>query len=78
MIWSSKILVSLLSCGALVLPHSIDIYDKESMSKIELTKNLIATLPKPENKGYVLAEVGIVVKIFLMVLKKLAIVILVL
>ncbi len=36
--------------------YSIDIYDKESMSKIELTKKLIATLPKPENKGYVLAD----------------------
>ncbi len=26
------------------------------MSKIELTQKLIATLPKPENKGYVLAD----------------------
>lgn len=26
------------------------------MSKIKLTENLIATLPKPYNKGYVLAD----------------------
>ena len=28
----------------------------ESMSKIKLTQKLIATLPKPENKGYVLCD----------------------
>ncbi|MGL5086733.1 MAG: IS701 family transposase, partial [Clostridium sp.] len=55
-VYGHQILVSLLSCDGLVLPYSIDIYDKESMSKIELSKNLIATLPKPENKGYVLCD----------------------
>ena len=40
----------------LVLPYSIDIYDKEFMSKIKLTQNLISTLPKPENKGYILCD----------------------
>nr|WP_302703356.1 transposase [uncultured Clostridium sp.] len=49
-------LVSLLACDGLVLPYSIDIYDKESMSKIKLTQNLISTLPKPENKGYVMCD----------------------
>lgn len=55
-VYGHQILVSLLSCDWLVLPYSIDIYDKESMSKIELTQKLIATLPKPKNKGYVLAD----------------------
>ena len=55
-VYGHQILVSLLSCDGLVLPYSIDIYDKESMSKIELTENLIASLPKPENEGYVLCD----------------------
>lgn len=55
-----------------------NIYDKEYMSKIELTQKLIETLSKPENKGDVLADSWyIVVRIFLMLLKKLTIVILV-
>ena len=55
-VYGHQILVSLLSCDGLVLPYSIDIYDKESMSKIKLSQNLITTLPKPENKGYVLCD----------------------
>ena len=55
-VYGHQILVSLLSCDGLVLPYSIDIYDKESMSKIKLTENLIETLPKPEHKGYILAD----------------------
>ncbi|WP_286904505.1 IS701 family transposase [Clostridium sp. UBA1652] len=55
-VYGHQILVSLLSCDGLVLPYSIDIYDKQSMSKIELTQNLIAKLPKPEIKGYVLCD----------------------
>lgn len=55
-VYGHQILVSLLSCDGLTLPYSIDIYDKESMSKIKLTQNLIATLPKPENKGFVLFD----------------------
>ena len=55
-VYGHQILVSLLSCDGLVLPYSINIYDKESMSKIKLTQKLIATLPKPENKGFVLCD----------------------
>lgn len=55
-VYGHQILVSLLACDGLVLPYSVDIYDKESMSKIKLTENLIKTLPKPEHKGYVLAD----------------------
>lgn len=55
-VYGHQILVSLLSSDGLVLPYSIDIYDKNSMSKIELAKNLVKSLPKPENKGYVLGD----------------------
>lgn len=57
MVKGHQILVSLLSCDGLVLPYSMDIYDKDIiMSKIEITQNLISLLPKPENKGYVLCD----------------------
>lgn len=55
-VYGHQILVSLLSCDGLVLPYSIDIYDKYSMSKIELSQKLVESLPKPENKGYVLCD----------------------
>lgn len=55
-VYGHQILVSLLSCDGLVLPYSIDIYDKQSMSKIEIAQTLIAKLPKPESKGYVLCD----------------------
>ncbi|MGL5416028.1 MAG: IS701 family transposase [Clostridium sp.] len=55
-VYGHQILVSLLSCDGLVLPYSIDIYDKECMSKIQLTENLISPLPKPEKEGYVLCD----------------------
>ena len=55
-VYGHQILVSLLSCNGLVLPYSINIYDKDSMSKIELASNLIKSLPKPINKGYVLCD----------------------
>lgn len=55
-VYGHQILVSLLSCDGLVLPYSIDIYDKNSMSKIELATNLIKSLPKPIDKGYVLGD----------------------
>lgn len=55
-VYGHQILVSLLSCDGLVLPYSIDIYNKDIMSKIELSEILIKSLPKPENKGYVLCD----------------------
>lgn len=55
-VYGHQILVSLLACDGLVLPYSINIYDKNYMSKIELTKKLIETLPKPKNKGFILAD----------------------
>lgn len=55
-VYGHQILVSLLSCDGLVLPYSIELYDKNVMSKIEMTQSLIKSLPKPENKGYVLCD----------------------
>lgn len=55
-VYGHQILVSLLSCTGLVLPYLFGIYDKDSMSKIKLTQRLIETLPKPENRGYVLCD----------------------
>lgn len=55
-VYGHQILVSLLSCDGLVLPYSIDIYDKNTMSKIQLAANLIKSLPAPINKGYVLGD----------------------
>ena len=55
-VYGHQILVSLLSCDGLVLPYSIDIYNKAIMSKIELSESLIKSLPKPENKGFVLCD----------------------
>lgn len=55
-VYGHQILVSLLVCDGLVLPYSIDIYDKKCMSKIEMSKQLIRSLPKPYYKGYVLGD----------------------
>ena len=55
-VYGHQILVSLLSCDGLVLPYSIDIYDKNSMSKIDMAKDLIKTLPKSKNKVYVMCD----------------------
>ena len=52
----SQIIVSLLSCNGLTLPYSVDIYDKQTMSKIELAKSLINGLSKKLNKLIVLAD----------------------
>lgn len=55
-VYGHQIIVSLLSCDGLKLPYSIDIYDKNNMSKIELSKNLIKSLPKPVQNGVVLCD----------------------
>lgn len=55
-VYGHQIVVSLLSCDGLKLPYSIDIYDKDNMSKIELSKNLINSLPNPVKNGIVLCD----------------------
>jgi hypothetical protein len=55
-VYGHQIVVALLSCDELVLPYYLEIYDKNSMSKIDMATNLIASLPKPVNKGFVLCD----------------------
>lgn len=55
-VYGHQIIVSLLSCDGLTLPYSIDIYDKDHMSKIKITENLIKSLPKPVNELVVLSD----------------------
>jgi len=46
----------MLRCGNIVLPYAIELYRKEFDSKIEIAKQIIATLPRPPYKGYVLGD----------------------
>ncbi|RBP54306.1 DDE family transposase, partial [Herbinix hemicellulosilytica] len=55
-VYGHQILVTLLACDGLVLPYSMDLYDKNSMSKIELSSLLIKSLPKPYSQGYILCD----------------------
>ncbi|NFO15787.1 IS701 family transposase [Clostridium botulinum] len=55
-VYGHQIVSSLLCCDGLVLPYSVDIYDKNIMNKIEMAKNLIESLPKPITKGFVLCD----------------------
>lgn len=51
-----QLVTALLSCDDLVLPYSIKIYDKNNMSKIKIASELIKSIPKLVNKGYVLFD----------------------
>lgn len=55
-VYGHQIIVSLLSCDGLTLPYSIDIYDKETMSKIKLAQTLINGLTKKFDDFIVLAD----------------------
>ncbi|SHK68543.1 IS701 family transposase, partial [Tepidibacter formicigenes] len=55
-VYGHQIVLALLFCDGLVLPYSIEIYDKNNMSKIEIASNIIKSLPKPIKKGYVLCD----------------------
>lgn len=55
-VYGHQIIVSLLSCDGLTLPYSIDIYDKDHMSKIKINENLIKSLPKPVNELVMLSD----------------------
>lgn len=55
-VYGHQIVVGLLSCNGLVLPYSIEVYEKENMSKIDIAKKIIQSLPKPVKKGFVLCE----------------------
>ncbi|OOV61063.1 IS701 family transposase, partial [Clostridium botulinum] len=55
-VYGHQLVVALLSCDGLVLPYSIEIYDKSNMSKIDIATKLIKSMPKPVNKGYILCD----------------------
>ena len=55
-VYGHQIIVTLLSCNGLTLPYSVDVYDKQTMSKIELAKSLISGLSKKLNRLIVLAD----------------------
>ena len=55
-VYGHQVVGIILKCGDLVLPYSVTLYEKECMSKIEMTINAILSLPKAPNKGYVMAD----------------------
>lgn len=55
-VYGHQVVGIILKCGDLVLPYSIALYDKESMSKIQMTVNAILTLPTAPNKVYIMAD----------------------
>ena len=55
-VYGHQVVGIILKCGDLVIPYSITLYDKDSMSKIQMTVNAILTLPKAPNKAYIMAD----------------------
>lgn len=55
-VYGHQLVTAMLRCGDVVLPYAIVIYDKAIMSKIEIAKGIIATLPRPVSEGYVLCD----------------------
>lgn len=55
-VYGHQIIVSLLSCNGLTLPYSVDVYDKETMSKIKLAQILISGLANKFDNFIVLAD----------------------
>lgn len=55
-VYGHQFVTVMLRCGDTVLPFDISLYEKEKSSKIELAKAILKLLPKPVNKGYVLAD----------------------
>lgn len=55
-VYGHQVVGVLLICGSLKLPYTVSLYIKEQMSKIQMIINIIATLPKPPNKAYIMAD----------------------
>jgi hypothetical protein len=55
-VYGHQMVTVMLRCGNTVLPYAIVLYDKNSMSKIQISEKAIQTLPFPVNKGYVLCD----------------------
>lgn len=55
-VYGHQMVTVMLRCGDTVLPYDVVLYDKNSMSKIQIAEEVIRTLPFPVNKGYVLCD----------------------
>ena len=55
-VYGHQFVTVMLRCGSLVLPYDIILYQKDETSKIELAQMALNELPRPINKGYVLAD----------------------
>lgn len=55
-VYGHQFVTVMLRCGKLVLPYDIILYQKDETSKIELAQMALNELPRPVNKGYVLAD----------------------
>jgi len=55
-VYGHQIVTVMLLCDTLVLPYAMEIYDKKSMSKIQMAIEFIKSLPTPVNEGYVLCD----------------------
>lgn len=55
-VYGHQLVTVMLRCENVVLPYSIVIYNKATMSKIEIAKRIIKELPSPILKGYVLCD----------------------
>lgn len=55
-VYGHQLVTVMLRCGNVVLPYAIVMYDKATMSKIQIATNIIKSLPNPVEKGYVLCD----------------------
>ena len=55
-VYGHQFVTLMLQCEDLILPYQILPYEKDKQSKIELVQGALMSLPKPPNKGYILAD----------------------
>ena len=55
-VYGHQFVAAMLRCGEQVLPLTVQLYEKDNMSKIDIAKSIIESLPKPVSKGYVMAD----------------------
>lgn len=55
-VYEHQLVTVMLICDDVVMTYSISIYDKKIKSKIQMTIELIKSLPSPVNEGYVLCD----------------------
>jgi hypothetical protein len=55
-VYGHQFVTVMLRCGRTVLPFDIILYEKDKCSKIQLAQDILALLPPPAYKGYILAD----------------------